>query len=388
MSGTLKVTTLQDGGSATANITLDASGNATVGNNLTVTGTTAMASSFKRNRIINGNMAIDQRNAGAAQSALTTYTYMVDRWVYTSSQSGKFNSQQNAGSVTPPSGFTNYLGMTVASAYAITSSDFFFVNQRIEGFNITDLGWGTASAKSVTLSFWAYSSLTGTFGGSVQNGTPNYSYPFTYSIPVSNTWTYVTVAVSGPTAGTWASNNTAGIQLNFCLGVGSGLSGTAGAWVASNTPGATGAVSVVGTSGATFYLTGVQLEVGTKATPYEMQIYSDQLAQCQRYYYRMKAASPYCNFGMGRAYSTTNGQVSLALPVSMRTAPTGSYSALTDFAGTQISGNITAFAIPSEWSSDFRQVMTDITASYVSGQTIALNASNNTNAYMAWNAEL
>ena len=173
------------------------SSNTLVVNGTTTTNTVVFASDSSsmstsaslgmRNRIINGAMVIDQRNAGAAQTGLTNYTYMVDRWVTTCSQSAKFNSQQNAGSVTPPTGFTNYLGLTVASAYTITSSDYFFINQRVEGYNIADLAWGTANAKTVTLSFWVYSSLTGTFGASIQNATPNYSYAFTYTIAASNT---------------------------------------------------------------------------------------------------------------------------------------------------------------------------------------------------------
>jgi hypothetical protein len=288
-AGTLVVGTINSGASAplvlqsnnTTALTLDTSQNATFA------GTAAMASSFKRNRIINGNMAIDQRNAGAQITAanLTSTTYMVDRWVYFSSQTAKFTAQQNAGSVTTAAGFSNYLGMTVATSFAVGAGDSFNIAQSIEGFNFADLAWGTSSAKTVTLSFVVYSSLTGTFGGVFRNSAANRSYPFTYSIPAANTWTTISVTVAGDTSGTWVgATNGTGVQILFGLGVGSTYSGTAGAWASANYVSATGAVSVVGTSGATFYLTGVQLEVGTKATPYEMQIYSDQLAQCQRYY--------------------------------------------------------------------------------------------------------
>ena len=131
-----------------------------------------------RNRIINGAMVIDQRNAGASvtpSSGVTTYT--VDRWNNYSSQSSKLTVQQNAGSVTPPAGFTNYLGVTSSSAYSVGASDLFILNQRIEGYNIADLAWGTANAKTVTLSFQVYSSLTGTFGGTIQNSAQNRNYP-------------------------------------------------------------------------------------------------------------------------------------------------------------------------------------------------------------------
>jgi hypothetical protein len=174
--------------------------------------------------------------------------------------------------------------VTSQSAYTVGTTDVFAIQQPIEGLNVADLAWGTANAKTVTLSFQVYSSLTGTFGGALRNSAINRSYPFTYTISSANTWTPVSITVVGDTTGTWLTDNGVGIYVTWGLGIGSQYNGTAGAWAAQNYISATGAVSVVGTSGATFYVTGVQLEVGTKATPYETQIYSDQLIQCQRYY--------------------------------------------------------------------------------------------------------
>jgi hypothetical protein len=241
---------------------------------------TAQYTGFK-NRIINGAMVIDQRNAGASITP-TNLQYLVDRFYAGLTQASKYNVQQNAGSVTPPVGFINYLGITSSSAYSVLAADIFNITQVIEGFNIADFGWGTANAKTVTLSFQVYSSLTGTFGGAFTNG--SYSYPFTYSIPVASTWTTISVTVVGPTAGTWNKNNTAGVYISFGLGVGSTYSGTAGAWASGNYQSATGAVSVVGTSGATFYITGVQLEVGSTATSFDVRDYGRELILCQRYY--------------------------------------------------------------------------------------------------------
>ena len=160
-------------------------------------------SSIMKNRIINGAMVIDQRNAGASVTpAASVYTYITDRFSVYTNQSNKLTAQQNAGSVTPPVGFKNYLGITSSSAYSVIAGDLIMISQKIEGYNIADLAWGTASAKTVTLSFQVYSSLTGTFGGALRNNAGTQCYPFTYSIPVANTWTTISVTVAGATSGT------------------------------------------------------------------------------------------------------------------------------------------------------------------------------------------
>ena len=244
-----------------------------------------------RNRIINGAMMIDQRNAGASVAVTATNTFVVDRFYVYGSQASKLTAQQNAGSVTPPVGFSKYLGFTSLSAYSVLAADIFYTAQKIEGFNTADLAWGTANASSVTLSFKVYSSLTGTFGGSINNEGSNYCYPFTYSIPVANTWTTISVTIAGPTAGTWAgATNGIGLYVSFGLGVGSTSSGTAGAWASGTYFSATGATSVVGTSGATFYITGVQLEKGSTATSFDYRPYGTELALCQRYFWQGFAA--------------------------------------------------------------------------------------------------
>jgi hypothetical protein len=276
--------------------------------------------SFK-NRIINGGMVIDQRNAGAAVNPAVNNTYTLDRWNTNSSITSKYSVQQNAGSVTPPVGFINYLGVTSLSSYSVGSGDAFGLNQRIEGYNITDLGWGTANAKTVTLSFQVYSSLTGTFGGALSNGVLSYSYPFTYSVPVANTWTTISVTIAGPTSGTWSTDNSTGMFVWIGLGSGSTYSGTAGSWSANGYRTATGAVSVVGTSGATFYITGVQLEVGTQATSFDFRDYGRELSLCQRYYELIPGlAGGYIIF-VGQAISGSDVQTGGIFKVSKRAAP-------------------------------------------------------------------
>ena len=283
-----------------------------------------------KNRLINGAMVIDQRNAGASNT-IGDSSFAVDRFIYVSSQASKFTAGQNLNSVTAPAGFTNYLGFQTLSAVSIAAGDYFAVSQKIEGFNSADLKWGTANAQTITLSFRAYSSLTGTFGGSLRNSAADYSYPFTYSIPVANTWTTVSITIAGPTSGTWiAATNGIGLSVNFSLGVGSTRSGTASSWAAANYLSATGAVSVVGTASATFYITGVQLEKGSTATSFDYRPYGTELALCQRYYEKSYdiGTVPGTNTVLGTFYGMWFIQYSicptpaLRFIVSKRAAPT------------------------------------------------------------------
>ena len=244
-----------------------------------------------KNRIINGAMVIDQRNAGAEVNPAVNITYYLDRWQATSGAASKFKIGQNAGAVTPPAGFINYLGCTSLSAYTVGASEGFTVRHFIEGLNVADLAWGTASAATVTLSFWVRSSLTGTFGGSLKNSAADRSYPFSYTISAANTWEKKSVTIPGDTTGTWLTTNGIGILVGFAIGAGATLSGTAGAWAATNYVSATGATSVVGTNGATFYITGVQLEKGTQATAFDYRPFGTELALCQRYFETFKNSS-------------------------------------------------------------------------------------------------
>jgi len=233
-----------------------------------------------RNLIINGDMRIDQRNAGSSITPANN-EHCLDRYRNIITQSSKYSVQQVSDA---PSGFTSSLKVTSLSSYSITSGDIFAIAQRIEGYNIAHLDWGTANAKTVTLSFWVKSSLTGTFGGAFRNEVPNRDYPFSYTINTANTWEKKTITIAGDTTGTWLTNNGIGIRLSFGFGVGATYSGTAGVWASSNIVSSTGATSVVGTSGATWQITGLQLEVGDTATPFEHRPYDMELARCQRYY--------------------------------------------------------------------------------------------------------
>jgi hypothetical protein len=340
-----------------------------------------------KNRIINGDMRIDQRNAGASVTP-TDGQYTLDRWVARLTQASKYTVQQNAGSVTPPTGFINYLGVTSSSAYTVGATDFFFIRQSIEGLNVYDLAWGTANAKTVTLSFWVRSSLTGTFGGSIINSDGSRNYPFSYTISSANTWTQISVTITGDTSGTWLTTNGIGINVNFGLGIGSTYSGAAGAWSSSFYLAPTGSTSVVGTSGATFYITGVQVEVGSTATPFERRLYNQELANCQRYYY-LHVSGTAQFIGTGWMYDASNFACSIHFPVTMRTTPTLSATSGTNYYSFDRNGGTDSFN-----SLTITRPQTNGTSMYNNtemsgtGGNAGMTFTNSASAFIALQAEL
>ncbi len=307
-------------GATTFNSTVAVGGAATFSSTATINGGSASGYTGFKNRIINGEMDIDQRYAGTA-TANTINGYTLDRWYAYQSTSGKYTVQQNAGAVTPPTGYTNYLGVTSSSAYSILTTDQFLLFQIIEGLNTADLAWGTASAATVTLSFWVRSSLTGLFGGVIQNSGATRNYPFSFTINSANTWEQKTITIAGDTTGTWLTTNAWGIRVAFNLGTGATYSSTANAWTGTSFISApTGATSVVGTSGATFYVTGVQFERGSNATSFEFRDYGRELMMCQRYYW-VAARGNNIYLCLCSYFSSSQIQGMLSPKVSMRTAP-------------------------------------------------------------------
>ena len=253
------------------------------GDSITFADGSTIASGFTgfKNRIINGAMVISQRNGTSTVTPGST-DYLTDRFHVAMSQSSKFTGAQSS---TAPTGFSNSLIITSSSAYSVLSTDYFVVRQAIEGFNFADCGFGTASAATVTLSFWVRSSLTGAFGGSLYNAAGNRSYPFSCTINAANTFEQKTITIAGDTTGTWVgATNGVGISVSFSLGAGSTFNSPANAWAGGFYTQPSGSTSVVGTNGATFYITGVQLEKGSTATSFDYRPYGTELALCQRYY--------------------------------------------------------------------------------------------------------
>ena len=284
-----------------------------------------------KNRLINGGMVISQRVGTTATTVGLGSQYGLDRWRLNSSQASKISFQQQT-IASPPSCGNNRFTMNVTSLAATTvgASDYYGFNQFVEAFNMQDLGWGTSGAQTVTFSFWVYASVTGTYSGAIRTGdSANYSYPFTYAVSVANTWEYKTVTIPGPTAGTWGTGNSVGLDVWFSLGTGSTFKGTAGAWAAANYVGATGEVALVNTNGATFYITGVQLEKGSTATSFDYRPYGTELALCQRYYAKSynQSTVPGSNAGTTNSVQGLNGtdgnQIQgFRTPVTMRTSAT------------------------------------------------------------------
>ena len=272
-----------------------------------------------KNRIINGGMVISQRGTSFSITANTVYT--LDRFYL------RYNGGSASCTVTQsssaPSGFANSLLMTVGTAQSPVSGNRFSIEQNIEGYNWYDLGYGTANAKTCTLSFWVQSSIAGTYSIALTNF--SYSYVATYSIPTANTWTYVTLTIPGPTTGTWTgASNSSAVVVAWDIGEGSDVrTSTTGSWLSGVYLGATGSTNVVATSGATFYITGVQLEVGTQATSFDYRPYGTELALCQRYYQKSfpQGTAPSSGAGDYRVWYGVTGQ-NIPFPVVMRAAPT------------------------------------------------------------------
>jgi hypothetical protein len=278
-----------------------------------------------RNRIINGAMDIDQRNNGASVT-VSGQTYAADRFLCdrTNGYSNTGTAQQVSDA---PVGFVKSLRYTAGTAETPTSAMYSTIAQYIEGNNIEDLGWGTANAKAITLSFWVKISITGTFGVVLRSANAGLSYAISFTYSSANTWQLVTATVPGPTTGTFNTDNTVGFSVNWDLGVGPTLSISAtGAWQTANALGLTGGTKLNATTGATYQLTGVQLEVGSFATTFERRPYGMELQLCQRYYYRLAPVGSGLELIPGLNPGTTSNLVKVPMPVSMRTSPSISFS--------------------------------------------------------------
>jgi hypothetical protein len=279
-----------------------------------------LISAGRRNLIINGAMAFSQRN-GTSLITLNSggsVLYEFDRWARQVYQNGKLTLQQVTDA---PSGFSYSIKATTASAITGSGSDYYMIRQPIEGFNSAHLAYGTSSARTTTLSFWVKSTLTGQWSGSIKNAAGNRAYTFPYYINSPSTWEYKTVIIPGDTSGTWVgSTNGTGLAVMYDLGTSrADLHGTLNSWTATNSYGSSTGVKLVQNASATWQVTGVQLELGKVATPFEHRSYGEELALCERYFQKVPI---YNESILGQAYSTTAARFPIQLPVQMRATPT------------------------------------------------------------------
>jgi len=341
-----------------------------------------------RNRIINGDMRIDQRNAGniAASTGVST-AFGADRFPVFNQCDGGVSCQQIADA---PVGFNNSLRVTITTADTnLEAIQYVEVRQTIEGFNVADLGWGTAAAQPVTLSFWVKSSLTGTFGGVFMNSAVNRSYTFSYNINSANTWEYKTISAPGDTLGTWEKTNGNGMFVILNLGAGTSFQGTANTWSGNRRHTVPNAVNLAATSGATWQVTGLQLEKGSTASAFEYRPIGTELALCQRYCTVYgNPSSSYERFGVGNATSTTVADINVFLPVQMRTTPTAVTSTVGNFAVYNNSALRTVSAISVDFSSSKIVTLTVTTSSLTAASALSLVANQNTTSFIQFLAEI
>jgi hypothetical protein len=324
----------------------------------------------------------------------TNGQYCLDRFSCALTQASKFSVQQNAGSVALPAGFSKYLGITSLSAYSVAAGDLFSVIQYVEGSNVADLSWGTASASTVTISFWVRSSITGTFGGSVSNSAANRCYVFSYTINSANTWEYKTIAIPGDQSGTWLTDTGIGIRVGFSLGAGSTYTGAAGAWGSTYYTNPTGGQSVVGTNAATFYITGVQLEKGSTATSFDFRSIGTELALCQRYYWQSTKGANNPSIANGTLWTTTASYNTIQFPVQMRAVPSLVYSNVSDFVvyssgSTHIIGAFSVSGGMNQTSAELQETWADAIGAVGAGCWTRINGGiTGNNAYLGFSAEL
>ena len=366
------------------NAILDASG----GNTTTINGATPTAyNTMGKNRIINGAMEIDQRNAGASVALSGTGQFIVDRWKCRLDASSSSTGQQVSDA---PSGFNNSIKITIGTGASPSSSQIGWLSQFTEGLYISDFGFGTADAKTVTLSFWVKSSVTGVFSGVIKNQNTS-AYPFEYTVSSANTWEQKSVTIAGDTANTWGTDNSFGIGVFFDLGTGTTYQASDGSWASGQYFSATGSTSLCATSGATFYITGVQLEAGSVATEFERRPFGMELALCQRYYYKKQAAVANEHMSVGYNSLTTESRQVFFFKVSMRTAPTALEQSGTasDYRVQHGNTSTACSAVPIFQSASENQgaVILTVASGLTVGQGSILRASN-TNAYLAWSSEL
>ena len=343
-----------------------------------------------RNLVINGAMQVAQR--GTSFTPATEFGYTLDRYITFFTNTGSVNLTQETSS--PPEGHTTYARITSTGAASVTGRNLF--SQIVEGQNLAPTKWGYSDAKDVTISFWVRSSLTGDFGFAVNATTQNRCIVMKYNIASANTWEHKTLLIPATTSGDFGLTSSGrGCWLFWDLGTSSANEyGTTDTWVDSSTKyTATNVQQLITVSGATLDITGVQLEVGTVATPFEHRSYGDELARCQRYYYRIGGGSLYNHYGVAVAYDADALRLNIPFAVSMRSIPTsidvlsqGQFLAERDASLNHVSSSIT---LSGNSSTEMGFLVIDSSTNFSTGG-VAYNvyAYNTANTFVGFSAEL
>ena len=348
--------------------------------------------SIMKNRIINGAMSIAQYGTSTSIAAGGNVGYSCDRFRCDSSVGTAITSAQSTSVV--PAGFGYSLSYTTGTG-TTAAGDTAEIVQFIEANNLSDIGFGSVNAKTLMLSFWARSSLTGSFGIVIENGAGTRQYLTTYSLPTANTWIQITIALPADTGGTWTlTGNGRGLNIRWDMGVGTSNSGAStNAWGNSSYYGITGAVKPTQNTGATFYITGVQLEVGSSATGFEYRQYGQELALCQRYFYFLlsgNASGAGQPIGIASKTSATLIDACIPFPVTMRTAPTLVQNTGTSYYQIYLStgpNNIDSFKVDQVSTTNYLITNNSALSGMTVGQAGVLYA-NNANCYIGFTAEL
>ena len=338
----------------------------------------------RRNLIINGAMQVAQRATSA--SAFNGSYVSLDRYLSNVSGGGAYTFSQETD--TPSGqGFKNSMKVSVDTAdSSIASGDYYIIQYRIEGQNVAHLMLGTSDAVKVTLSFWVKSSLTGNFGASLINNGADRSYPFQYNISTANTWQKITKTIQLDTSGTWLTTNGVGLKIMFDFGSGTTYQGTADVWGGANYHTASSSVQLIGTSSATWYCTGVQLEVGSQATPFEHRSFGEELALCQRYYNKTIVHNN--SITVGAVYASAAIFLTIEFPVTMRASPTLEQGTGTNyfiFFARATSYQFNQFAIT---ISGIDRAELDCNPSGLTVGDAGFLRTNNANAFLAFSSEL
>jgi len=343
---------------------------------------------FMRNRIINGDMRVAQRGTAAVGAE----SFPVDRWLYSYNAGGTITSQQ---STFAPTGFSTSVGCSVSAGVSATAAQYGNFQQKIEGYNIADFAFGTAAAKTIAVSFWVRASIAGTYCVSILNwndsaNSNDRSYVSEYTISSINTWEKKTVIISGCTDGVWYTDNRKGMYIVFDLGSGTNVqTASKNSWVTGCFGRTSSQTNIIGTTGASFYLTGVQIEVGSAATPFEYRPIQYEIALCQRYYARLKTNGTdlFVAYGAGVCQSTTATTLYFTFPQVMRSSPTISQS------NTCVTTNVTTTRFATTgfagyYAADNSAVVYTTHTGLTAQAAVVWCANNSAASYVELNAEL